>query len=152
MFFSDLVLNDSCQDCILRSTLEYTDIRLGDFWGKSYINNHTGVSGVTISTPRGQKFFEGIQGEVNFERQEFSNFIPYQSYGKDYSVNKEIRCELLRLVSSPFIPLSHCIKFYKNSLPLKTRIFVSIKNLINLLPISVISRAKSLLYSIRSLG
>ncbi len=152
MFFSDLVLNDSCQDCVLRSTLEYTDIRLGDFWGKSYINNHTGVSGVTISTSRGQKFFDAIQGEIVFEQQELSNFIPYQSYGKEYSVNKEIRDELLRLVSGPTIPLSHCIKFYKNSLPLKTRIFVSIKNLIKLLPISVISKSKSILYSIRSLG
>ncbi|WP_165157708.1 Coenzyme F420 hydrogenase/dehydrogenase, beta subunit C-terminal domain [Parabacteroides sp. ZJ-118] len=152
MFFSDLVLNDSCQDCMLRGTLEYTDIRLGDFWGKSYINNHTGVSGVTISTPRGQKIFEGIQGEVNFERQEFSNFIPYQSYGRDYSVNKEIRCELLRLVSSPSTPLSQCLKYYNRTLPIKTRIFAIIKNLIKLLPISVISRTKSILYSIRSLG
>ncbi len=152
IFFSDLVLNDSCQDCILRSTLEYTDIRLGDFWGKSYVNNHTGISGVTISTPRGQKIFEGIQEEVNFEPQEFSNFIPYQSYGKEYSVNMEVRDELLRLVSDNSTPLSECIKYYNNTLSIKTRMFVVVKNLIRLLPLSVISRAKSILYSIRSLG
>ncbi len=152
MFFSDLVLNDSCQDCILRSTLEYTDIRLGDFWGKSYINNHTGVSGVTISTSRGQKIFDAIQGEIVFEQQELSNFIPYQSYGKEYSVNMKIRDELLRLVSNRSIPISYCIKYYNNTLSFKTRLFVTIKKLIKLLPISVISKFKSILYSIRSLG
>ena len=37
LFFSDHILNEACHDCKLRSTLDYTDIRLGDFWGKQYV-------------------------------------------------------------------------------------------------------------------
>lgn len=56
LFFSDYILNESCYDCKMRSTLEYTDIRLGDFWGKKFVRNHRGVSGVSVATAVGGAF------------------------------------------------------------------------------------------------
>lgn len=56
LFFSDYILNESCYDCKMRSTLEYTDIRLGDFWGKKFVKNHRGVSGVSVATAVGGAF------------------------------------------------------------------------------------------------
>ena len=50
LFFSDMILNDACYDCQSRSTLEYTDIRLGDFWGPKYLGLRKGVSAVAIAT------------------------------------------------------------------------------------------------------
>lgn len=61
LFFSNTVLNSSCKDCMLRSTLEYTDIRLGDFWGKTYIDNRTGVSAVSLVTPKGKELWDKIK-------------------------------------------------------------------------------------------
>lgn len=61
LFFSDHVLNDACSDCKLRSTMEYTDIRLGDFWGKRFLNDRKGVSAVAITSERGQMLFETIK-------------------------------------------------------------------------------------------
>ena len=59
MFFDNIVLNDSCYDCKLRSTLYYTDIRLGDFWGHEYDYNITGVSAVAV-TDTGMNFISEL--------------------------------------------------------------------------------------------
>ena len=61
LFFCDQLLNGACHNCQLRSTLEYTDIRLGDFWGKKYLNNHKGVSAVSVSTAIGKVFFLSLK-------------------------------------------------------------------------------------------
>lgn len=54
LFFSDLLLNDSCYNCNLKSSI-YSDIRIGDFWGAEYSLNETGVSLVVPITETGKK-------------------------------------------------------------------------------------------------
>lgn len=149
LFFSDTILNDSCYDCSLRSTLEYTDIRLGDFWGKSYVTNHTGVSGVTLCTAKAHEIFNMIRPYINYEEQTFNNFLPYQSYGKDYSKPGEIRSTLLRQIADPNISLKISLKTYNNSLPIKRRMVAELKNLVKLMPDALISSLKSIFFSIR---
>ena len=53
MFFKKNALNEACYACKLRSTIAYTDIRIGDFWGKEYSQNIEGVSAVVINTDKG---------------------------------------------------------------------------------------------------
>lgn len=100
LFFSNSVLNSSCSDCMLRSTLEYTDIRLGDFWGKTYIDNRTGVSAVSLVSPKGKELWYKIKGELNFEQRRFSEFLPFQSWHHTYSINDKARRETLKVLSN----------------------------------------------------
>ncbi len=147
LFFSDEILNDSCNDCEIRSTLEYTDIRLGDFWGGSYISNSTGVSGITICSKKGQEIFDDIKNEIHYEDQVFSNFLPFQSYDKNYSVSPELRAKLLQQLADSSVSLSTSKDTYLSSLPLKKRVLIQIKNIIKILPLSFESKFRKLVYS-----
>lgn len=148
LFFSDLILNDSCSDCALRSTLEYTDIRLGDFWGKSYVDNHKGVSGVTLCSPRGHMVWNAISDKVYSEERPFSSFIPYQSYGRNYLVNSELRTAILDSLANENEGIEDSIKIYRDSLSYKTKAKFALKDLVKLMPQGCISLAKKVMYSL----
>lgn len=95
LFFSDHVLNDACSNCKLRSTMEYTDIRLGDFWGKRFLNDRKGVSAVAITSERGMWAFDAIKGLFTTEESCMSEVLVKQSYGKVYSPDMELRKMML---------------------------------------------------------
>lgn len=95
LFFSDHVLNDACSDCMLRSTMEYTDIRLGDFWGKRYQGDRKGVSAVAITSERGQQVFDAIKDQFKIERSCMKEVLVKQSYGKVYHPNIDLRKKML---------------------------------------------------------
>ena len=80
LFFSDHVLNDACSDCLLRSTMEYTDIRLGDFWGKQYLSDRKGTSAVAVATKRGSELFKTVASQFTTQPHKMSEVIAYQSY------------------------------------------------------------------------
>lgn len=147
MFFSDLVLNDSCPDCELRSTLEYADIRLGDFWGKSYVMNHQGVSAVTVMTEHGGRIMDSIKPLLEKHSQTFNNFLPYQSYGKTYRVNREKRQKLLSALSDENVPLSRIVNMYVSMLSSRARLKRFAKNIVKLAPNGLISVIKLRVYS-----
>lgn len=149
LFFSDTLLNKSCYDCSLRGTLEYTDIRLGDFWGKSYVNNNKGVSGITLCSPIGHEIFNKIKPCIEYEKQYFNNFLPYQSFGKTYILPEDIRLKLFKQIANPSIPLSLSLKTYKKSLPIKKKILTEAKNIIKLMPNELISFIKGAAYLLR---
>ena len=144
LFFSDYVLNDSCYDCSLRGTLEYTDIRLGDFWGKSYLDNHSGVSGVTICSSSAKRIFEQIKPQLALTPQSFSNFLPYQSYGKKYEYRGSLREKMLSQLADDSISLKTTLRTYKSALPFPRRLKLEAKNIIKLMPQGVITAAKKL--------
>ena len=79
LFFCNQVLNDACFDCKARSTLKYTDIRLGDFWGPKYHSNLTGISGVAVVTKKGEELLDAISKDVLLRKESFEIFLPYQS-------------------------------------------------------------------------
>ena len=91
LYFSDMILNDACSDCKLRSTMEYTDIRLGDFWGKKYLYNKRGVSAVAITTERGKHAYEAIKNQFISEKSSMKEVLVKQSYGKVYLPNPNLR-------------------------------------------------------------
>lgn len=100
LFFSNQVLNESCEDCHLRSTLAYTDIRLGDFWGKAFKHNRKGVSGVSLASNAGQDLFNKVLPYIISKRMNHSDFIPYQSWGHRYKINQNLRDSLLNSLSN----------------------------------------------------
>lgn len=139
LFFSNLALNDSCRDCKLRSTFEYTDIRLGDFWGKAYDMNHTGVSVVVPVSESGKMVFEQIKPQLNVNTHQHQDYLPYQSYGKEYTINSLRREKILSLINDGNKDLKEAVNYYFETQPLPVKIKRHIKNLILLMPNSIIS-------------
>lgn len=95
LFFSDHVLNDACSDCKLRSTMEYTDIRLGDFWGKRFLNDRKGVSAVAVTSERGEALFRIIEKQFEITESSMSEVVVKQSYGRSYSPDLGLRKQML---------------------------------------------------------
>jgi coenzyme F420-reducing hydrogenase beta subunit len=144
LFFSDYVLNDSCYACKIRSTFEYVDIRLGDFWGKKYLNNKTGVSGVTLCSSNAQGLFDAIKDNLDTSPQPLSSLLSFQSYGKEYSCNSSLREKMLSQLADDSVSLKTTLKTYKSALPFPRRLKLEAKNIIKLMPQGVITAAKKL--------
>lgn len=122
LFFSNMVLNGSCADCWLRSTLEYTDIRLGDFWGKTYLNNTTGVSAVSIATAKGKEIWDRIKENFQHEQRAFSEFLPYQSWNKTYKVDGDLRRETLDVLNKKDSTIKDAIRVLRSHETSKQRV------------------------------
>jgi coenzyme F420-reducing hydrogenase beta subunit len=148
MFFSDSVLNDACSDCSIRGTVAHCDIRLGDFWGKKYDLNTRGVSLVTIASEKGDSLFNYITDKIDCTKHKAADFIPYQSWGKEYKVNAHLRKSLLNSLADDTVPLSETIKTYNRSLSSKQKVKKVLKTLTLQLPTPVISFAKRLYHKI----
>ena len=115
LFFSDTVLNDACSKCMLRSTLEYTDIRLGDFWGKRFLNDKKGVSAVAIATERGEQVFEAVKGKFKTEKCTMNEVLVKQSYGKVYSTDAVLRKKMFEALKDDDKTLKDVEKMYCDS-------------------------------------
>lgn len=149
LFFSDMVLNKACYDCLLRGTLEYSDIRLGDFWGKSFLSNIHGVSGVTINSEIGEELFTSVKDHIICKKQLFSSFLPYQSYGKTYQVSHKVRELMLHQLTDDDIPIKQIITQYRRSLSLYSRFKLYMKHLAEGLPQQLLVILKRIIYSIK---
>lgn len=137
LFFSDQVLNDSCKDCKLRGTLEYTDIRLGDFWGKKYLKNHRGVSAVSLVTELGTKYLERIKSDIEYEKCEYSEFLPYQSYGKEYSPNPLARKAIFESLNDSNQSIKDAVRAFRKHQSMKGKIKRIVKSILYHFPLSV---------------
>lgn len=145
LFFSDQVLNDSCMDCKLRSSLEYTDIRLGDFWGKKYLNNHRGVSAVSISTERAQEIFSKVQPLIISQKCSYSDFLPYQSWGRKYTFNTIIRQKILKSLYNSHENIEDAIRILRKYQNFKQKIKRIVKSILYYCPISFTSFIKKII-------
>lgn len=137
LFFSDQVLNAACSDCLLRSTMEYTDIRLGDFWGKKYAMNRKGVSAVSLISQKGKDLFEKIKPLLDIEESRYSELLPYQSYGKIYHPDEALREKLLYMVTDPGIPLKEAVTLLQSNESFTRKFKRHIKDFLYYLPASV---------------
>ncbi len=146
LFFSDLLLNEACSDCHLRSTLQYTDIRLGDFWGKRYATNTRGVSAVSIVTQAGQVAFDKIRTQLDYIEESYSNFLPYQSWNKTYHPIISLRKELIQQISDSSLPLEISAKTIYQHQSVKQRLKRHIKTLLQFFPDRVIREIKRIYY------
>ena len=112
LYFSDQILNDACADCKLRSTMEYTDIRLGDFWGKRFLGDTKGVSAVAITTEKGKQVFDAIKDQFKTERFSLNEVIFKQSYGKSYFPDPSLRIMMFKALRDDTISLKTIEKLY----------------------------------------
>lgn len=75
-YLQNSCLNKPCYKCIFRHEMCSSDIRLGDFWGPTYRDNHKGVSIVIINSIAGKKLYTTCQ---EFLISHKSNFDQLQS-------------------------------------------------------------------------
>lgn len=144
LFFSDHVLNESCHMCELRHSLEYTDIRIGDFWGKQYDLDRKGVSIISPMTLHGKEIFELVKEKMEVTRHQQCDVVPFQSWKKIYKPNRELRKQLLYELSDDKYSLRHSINLYYHKMSIKKRIIMFLKNYLLYLPIPVYSVIKKM--------
>lgn len=134
LFFSDQLLNEACNDCLLRSTLAYTDIRLGDFWGKQYVMNDKGVSAVSLVTERAKILFESIAKQICYKEEHYDDFLPWQSWGMVQHPSLQLREKVFSQLKDPNVPLQQSIDTIRSDYSLMKRIMHWGKYIIHALP------------------
>lgn len=137
LFFSDQVLNDGCHDCKLRGTLEYTDIRLGDFWGKKYLSNHRGVSAVSLVTERAVGLFDKIKRDIDCKQCSYAEFLPYQSWGKEYAPKMPARMAVLDSLKDCNQNIEDAVKAFRKHQSFKGKLKRCVKGCLYYFPLSV---------------
>ena len=148
IFFDKNALNDACYTCKLRSTLAYTDIRLGDFWGYQYDTNTKGVSAVVLCTDKGKELFNKVKNRFEVSEHTFSETIAAQSYGKEHSYNKELREYTIGLLSSD-LTMEDIMKVYTRTYSIKKKSKIFLKNVMKHLPQSIYFALKKVVHKIR---
>jgi coenzyme F420-reducing hydrogenase beta subunit len=144
LFFSDQVLNDACSDCKLRSTMEYTDIRLGDFWGKAYLGDKKGTSAVVVATERGHRLFETVISQFKIRPHKMSEVTAYQSYGKVYKPNRQLREEMLASLRDEKTPLEEAVEIFYSKQGIKLKAIRLLKTVNYYLPFDLVRFLKSI--------
>ena len=146
LFFSELCFNNSCYKCKARSTVEYSDLRIGDFWGKRYASNMEGVSAVIVNTKKGYEIFKEISPYLKTKKVEFEEIISAQSYGKPREYDARKREQILDYLKRNKIKEAY--KVYYNGLSVKAKTLKSAKNMIKKCPIIIQSRVRGIMKSV----
>lgn len=148
LFFSEQILNEACLDCQLRSTLEYTDIRMGDFWGPKFLDNQRGVSAISISTDKGIAIFNNLDS-IARSKCSYDELLPYQSWLLSYNVDNDTRKAVLSSLSNPKEGLDEAIKVLRQHQKLTTKVKRYIKTILAIFPLGLTNRIKKIVYNIR---
>lgn len=131
LFFSDFLLNDECYLCKSKTSFDFADIRLGDFWGSAFDANDSGVSTVSVFTEAGKNIVNKLQNgrKVIFEEKEHALCIKNQSSLKksEFTACKE-RSLLLNLLRNED-DILHVEKTYLKMLSFKKRTVLAVKKI-----------------------
>jgi len=126
-FFDNVMLNPACFKCNVRKNVTMADLRLGDFWGKRYQNNDTGVSAVLVLSEKGGVFLEELKkhGKVSqIEKVSVEECVTNQSV-HDYCF-QDISEYALSLLQSDK-ELDEIIKLYRRKMPFKYNLKLYLK-------------------------
>ena len=149
LFFCDQLLNEACNNCLLRSTLAYTDIRLGDFWGKQYVLNNRGISAVSIVTGKAEVLFKEISSILTFKEEQYEDFLPWQSWGKQYHPDVKLRSVMMEQLRDESLSLRHCVNTLYRHQGIKAALVRHSKYLVHMMPICIEKRIRWILYRLK---
>lgn len=133
LFFDMNTHNKACYECKMRSSLDFADIRMGDFWGPQYDTDIKGVSAVVICTEKGERLFEVTRGSFEIKEHTFDETIKAQSYRKEHSYNVESRRNILSLLKGSD-DMEYIIKNYRKGYSTKKKIKKILKSIFKILP------------------
>ncbi len=142
MFFGLDAMNEACYDCVARSTVEKTDIRIGDFWGNRFNMDTKGVSAVVIASEKGKNIFETVKPAFEIQDADFNEIISEQSYKKIHKVNFKRREQTLSQLSGDE-KLIKIIKDRRKKLSFLENLKRKIKSTLKHLPESVYLKIKT---------
>lgn len=141
LFFGMQIMNKACYDCVSRSSVEKSDIRIGDFWGWQYDQDAEGVSSVVAMTEEGKRLFDKVHEKFEIREHSFEEVIKAQSYGKKHAYSDAVRENLLRLLKSSK-PLKSIILKSRKMMGLKYNIRRIAKNCLKKLPQNIYLKIK----------
>lgn len=136
LFFSDKLLNEACYDCKIRSTLNYADIRVGDFWGDKYDSDSDGVSVLIAISDTGKKLINELPKECLIAKHSLDDVIKFQSYNTNYTPDWNLRKQLLDVLRTED-NAQKALKLYYTNMTLSGRTKRIVKKLICAMPFSV---------------
>ncbi len=145
LFFSEQILNTACYDCQLRSTLEYTDIRMGDFWGHKFLDNQRGVSAISIASKKGREVF-GKLHSITFTQCSYDEFLPYQSWDLTYKVDEEKRNAILASLLNPSEGIDMAVTVLRKHQGFPVKAKRIIKSILAFFPLGLTNGIKKILY------
>lgn len=143
-FFNLDCLNEACYECKIKKSLNYTDIRLGDFWGEKYDEDIEGVSAVVVATELGEKILELIKQNVEIIKEhKLEEVLESQSSKKQHVINIERRNKTLNLLkNSEKLEQNH--KEYIKIFSVKKRIKIEVLKILKLLPQKIFIKLRKL--------
>lgn len=148
LFFSDQILNEACHDCKVRSTLEYTDVRLGDFWGRKFINNNRGVSAVSLSSKMAIELFEKLT-DITKISSDYTDLHPFQSWNKTYTPDSICRLKVLNCLNDKNTSIYDVITVLRSNQGVMASVKRNIKKTLALFPVGLTNSIKRIVYSLR---
>lgn len=124
-----------------------SDIRIGDFWGKAYLKDQRGVSLVTINhiSEKGKALFEKIKDRITFKQHVASDCISYQSWGKNYKIDSELRKNMFASLADPKQTILDTVRLFWQSRSTKTKLKQVVKNIILMMPRPIVIFFKRLI-------
>ena len=146
-FFEEIFLNYSCYECEFRKKITFSDIRLGDFWGKKYYSDLEGVSSIIINTDIGNKIINQISDKIDIlEKLPIDECLNNQSVHnyKNFDLNKAA-INVLKQEKN----LKKAIKYYRNKLPIKKKIKGRIKDILGKISPTFKYNLKKVLYKFK---
>lgn len=79
LFLPNIILRDSCYQCIFTNNHRPSDITIGDFWGIENsipdFDDDKGVSLVLVNTEKGRKVFNDLTGVLDFRKSNLQNCL-----------------------------------------------------------------------------
>lgn len=139
-FFDNILLNKSCFDCKCRKEYSTADIRLGDYWGKRYIENNDGISAVLILTETGKEIISNLDIKI-IEETSVKECLKKQSTYDYKGIDiREKAFEKLKVMS-----LDDTIKNYRKLKGKKAQIKTYLKELTIIMPDSMRSKFRKMM-------
>lgn len=143
IFFDTILYNRVCFDCIVRKEKALSDIRLGDFWGKKYINNKEGVSAVVIMSEKGNNLIKKVE-TIKIKEESINECLNNQSTNNYKYI--EVRDKHIKELKNN-ISLKKFLKRYRKDLPIKLKIKNRIKDIISILPTGIRMKMKEIYHN-----
>lgn len=82
LFYSHLIIRESCHHCPYANLHRVSDITIGDYWGwesiSSRFNDKKGVSLFLINTDKGKTMFKSAQGALEYEKSNLGDCLQPQ--------------------------------------------------------------------------
>lgn len=136
-FFDNVALNKSCFECTLRQGYAASDIRIGDFLGKTYEHREDGISSAVAITTKGANVIAELEhrGCIKVIGRHSASECLKSQCTEDYR-GIELRNEVIKKLQNGDI--CKTMRWYIGQFPLRQRIYLRLKSFSTLFPSKLI--------------